>query len=315
MILIVPERIVRQSITPEKCVKAVEEGFRLHSRNLVKGVNSRFNYNDGKSVINLYSAYVPGWGLGAKVLSAFENNPQIGERFIHSVVTVHNTETGRLEAVLDGSYLTALRTAAAVAVAARHLSRPDSKVLGILGTGLQARTHLLCHMAIHPYEKVVIWGRNPNKLKSYIDEMATQINVPLIALESPETLCQEADVISGTTRSRIPLFKAEAIRPGTHLGVAGPLRQEGTEIPLDLLPKAKLFVDSRQKFECLWDSGQSPEVEAELAEVISGQACGRLNMKEITIFKPVGMAFEDVVSARIVVDRVKREGMGYYIEW
>ena len=314
MILIVPDRIVRQSITPEECVKAVEEGFRLHSKNLIKGNNSGFNYNDGKSVINLYSAHVPGWGLGAKVLSAFENNPQIGERFIHAVVTVHNAETGRLEVVLDGSYLTALRTAAAVAVAARHLSRSDSKVLGILGTGLQARTHLLCHMKIHSYEKVVVWGRNPNNLESYINEMDQQIDVPLIALESPETLCREADVISSTTRSRTPLFKAEDIIPGTHLGVAGPLRQEGTEIPLDLLPKARLFVDSRPKFEGLWDSGQSPEVE-ELSEVISGKICGRHDMKEITIFKPVGMAFEDVVSARIVVDRVKREGMGYYTEW
>jgi ornithine cyclodeaminase/alanine dehydrogenase-like protein (mu-crystallin family) len=99
------------------------------------------------------------------------------------------------------------------------------------------------------------------------------------------------------------------------VGVAGPLRQEGSEIPLSLLESSLLYVDSWTKFEGLWDYGYAPRIEGELGDVMLGRTPGRRSSDDITIFKPVGMAFEDVVSARVVLERVKREGSGISVEW
>jgi len=317
-ILVVPERVVRRSITPAECVEAVRAGFTQLAAMSTPAVDARFTYAGNSAAVNLYGAFVPGKGLGAKVLGAFETNPDRGEPYIHAVVTLHDPETGALEAVLDGGYLTALRTAAAVAVAARALGRPGSSVLGLLGTGLQARTHLLCHLAACPFEKVVVWGRNPDKVKTYLAEMQPQVEVPVEGVGSREAVCREADVVAATTRARTPLFSAGAFRAGTHIGVAGPLRQDESEIPPDLLRptgQALLFVDARAKFEELWDPGEAPVVEGEIGDVLVGKTPGRVDGKAVTVFKPVGMAFEDVVSARIVIDRVRSEGTGHLVEW
>ena len=334
MILLVPDSLVRRSITAEECVRAVDAGFRLYAsgkaaaeRNRVSSAdegsppavpvgeaNARFSYG-AHAQVSLYGAYVPGWGLGAKTLGAFESNPERGEPYIHALISVHDPETGKLEAILDGGYLTALRTAAAVAIGFEHLARHDSRVLGILGTGLQARTHLLCHLAVHPFEEVVVWGRTETKVREYIDEMSEQAPIAITACSSPRDLCQKADVVAGTTRARIPLFSACDVRSGTHVGVAGPLRQEGSEIPLSLLESSLLYVDSWTKFEGLWDYGYAPRIEGELGDVMLGRTPGRRSSDDITVFKPVGMAFEDVVSARVVLERVKREGSGISVEW
>jgi ornithine cyclodeaminase/alanine dehydrogenase-like protein (mu-crystallin family) len=239
----------------------------------------------------------------------------MGHPYIQAVVVMLDPTTGRPLAILDGRYLTALRTAAAIALAARHLCRPDSRVLGILGTGLQARTHLLCHLVVHPFERVVLWGRNAERVQAYLQEMEPQVKRPITPLNSTEAVCAEADVISCATRARNPLFAARAVRPGTHIGVAGPLRSEGTEIPLDLVRRGFLFVDSRKKFSQLWEAGTVPSVTAELGEVIMGKAVGRRSMDAVTIFKPVGMAFEDIVSARVVMERAEREGLGQVVAW
>lgn len=314
-LLLVSDELVRQSITAEECLAAVEAGFQLHARRTTADTQARLTYKEDAVGIYLYAAQVPGYGLAAKVLGACEHNPALGEPYIHAVVIVMNPDTGRPQALLDGRYLTALRTAAATALGARYLGRSDSQVLGILGTGLQARTHLLCHLAAWPFEKVVVWGRNTEHVQAYLSEMRTQVATPIVSLSSAEAVCEVADVISCTTRARTPLFSAKAVRPGTHIGVAGSLRSGATEIPLELVRRSCLFVDSREKFRKLWKPGTDPVVEAELGKVICGATVGRVANEAVTIFKPVGMAFEDCVSARIVVDRVRRNQSGEVVPW
>jgi ornithine cyclodeaminase/alanine dehydrogenase-like protein (mu-crystallin family) len=315
MLLLVSDDLVRQSITPEECMTAVEEGFRLYARGVISSIDARLALQDGTASIYLYGAHVSGYGLGTKVLGAYQNNPGLGEPYIQATVVMLDPVTGQLEAILDGRYLTALRTAAATALASRYLCRQNSRVLGILGTGLQARTHLLCHLVVRPFARVVVWGRNPERVQAYLNEMQPLVKIPMVALPSAELVCAEADVICCTTRARTPLFSARAVRPGTHMGVAGPLRSEGSEISLDLIRSSHIFVDSREKFRKLWGPVASPPVEAELGEVIVGLYTGRPSPDAVTIFKPVGMPFEDVVSARIVLNRVRQDDSGLVVSW
>lgn len=314
-VLLIPDELAQQSITPAECVEAVEEGFRLQASGKVVSTYANMAYQQGDGGFHLYSAYVPGYGLGTKILGAYEENPEKGEPYIHATVVLVDPETGRPEVFLDGRYLTALRTAAAVALATRYLSRRSSRTLGILGTGLQARTHLLCHLVVRPFERVVIWGRTPEHVETYVSEMAPKTPVSITALPTPEAVCAEAEVITCTTRARQPLFSSDAIQEGTHIGVAGPLRQEGSEIPLDLLRRGPLFVDDLDKFFQLWEPGSAPPAEAELGEIILSGRDGRPSDDTVTIFKPVGMAFEDVVSARIVANHVRHHGIGRAITW
>jgi ornithine cyclodeaminase len=145
--------------------------------------------------------------------------------------------------------------------------------------------------------------------------MSAQVSVPLEPLDSPEAICAEADVIACTTRSQKPLFVSKVIRPGTHIGVAGPLRKDGQEIPLDLVRDNYLFVDRADKFLSLWEPGTAPIVEAELGKVMLGEAQGRIQEDAITIFKPVGMAFEDVVSASVILRNLSECSQEYKVSW
>jgi ornithine cyclodeaminase/alanine dehydrogenase-like protein (mu-crystallin family) len=314
-ILLVNDELVERSISASECLAAVEHGFRLEANGQISSTYAGTTYQEGAASFHLYAAYVPGYGLGAKVLGAYEDNPELGEPYIHATVILLDPRTGRPQAFLDGRYLTALRTAAAVALGARCLSRPDSRVLGILGTGLQARTHLLCHLAIHPFERVLIWGRTPEHVAAYLSEMRPKVTVPIESLASPEAVCGEADVLTCTTRARNPLFPASAVRSGTHIGVAGPLRSGGTEIPLDLVHRSDLYVDDRGKFQKLWDPGTAPPIEEELGEVIVGRTEGRTSASTTTVFKPVGMAFEDVVAGYKVVNRLRGQEQGQEVLW
>lgn len=314
-LLLVSDDLVRRSITAEECVEAVEDGFRLLAGGAVANTYAQLSYQEGVASIHLYAASVPGYGVGAKILGAYQRNPDLGEPYIHATVVLLDPDTGKPEAVLDGRYLTALRTAAAAALSTKYLVRQDSQVLGILGTGLQARTHLLCHLVIHPFKRVVLWGRTPEHVRAYLREMAPRVAVPIDSLPSAEAVCGEADVISCTTRARRPLFSVQAVRPGSHITVAGPMGSRGAEVPLDLLPRGHLFVDSREEFRKLWQQMDLPAVEAELGEVILGQVTRRPTTDAITIFKPVGMAFEDVVTARIIVNRVRHSRAGQIVTW
>ena len=313
--LVVPEEVVKRSITAEECTQAMEEGFRLLADGEISDSFAELRTAEDGTSINLYASHVPQSGAGVKILSVCPKNPARQEPYIRAVVTLLDPDTGELEALVDGSYLTGLRTGAATAIGAQELCRKDSQVLGILGTGLQARTHLLCHLVVHPFQRVVIWGRNRALVEEYLAEMRPQVKVPLQVLPSADAVCAEADVVACATSASSPLFTVEAVRPGTHFGVVAPMGSHYSEIPLALLGGSRLFVDTRKKFLGHWEPGAQPTVQAELAEVVAGSARGRIKAEDITIFKPEGMAFEDVVSARIVVDRVRREKSCQTIAW
>ena len=293
----------------------MESGFRLVARGDVDDAFAGLSYNEGTGFIKLYASHVPNAGAGAKILGVYPDNPGKGKPYIPAVITLVEPATGELEAVVDGTYLTALRTGAATALAARELGRQDSEVLGILGTGLHARTHLLCHLAVHSFQRVVIWGRDQGRVEEYLTEMRSKVEIALDSVPSADVVFAEADVIACTTSARTPLFRADSVDAGTHIGVAAPMGSHYTEIPLELLERSRLFVDTRKKFREHWEPGAHPKVEAELGEVLVGSAKGRVTAEDVTIFKPEGMAFQDVVSARIVVDRVHSEGNGQTVDW
>jgi ornithine cyclodeaminase len=257
--------------------------------------------------------------LGLKVVSVFPHNQQRhGLPSIHALVVLLDAETGQPVAAMDGTYLTALRTGAGSGTATRALARPDSRVLALFGAGAQAphQAHAVC--AVRPIERILIVNRSRERaeaLRVLLQEQGIQAEIGLA--ESAAALA-EADVICCATRAATPLFDDTDVRPGTHINGVGSYTHELAEVPPATVGRARVVVDQRA---AAWaeagdliqarDAGLLDEGSiVELGEVLAGQAAGRSSAEQITFFKSVGNAVQDMAVGQLALAEARRLGLG-----
>jgi ornithine cyclodeaminase len=262
-------------------------------------------------------------GLGLKVVSVFpENGPRHGLPSIHAIVVLIEAATGRPAAVLDGAYLTALRTGAASGAATRALARPDSRVLAIFGAGAQAPHQVEAVCAVRPIERVLIVNRGRERAERLAATLQSRgVPAAIEIAPSAEAALAAADVVCCATSSPTPLFADAAVRPGTHINGVGSFTPQMAEVPPETIGRARVVVDQRA---AAWhESGDLVNARAaglldedrvvELGEVIAGAAPGRANADEITFFKSVGNAVQDIAVGQIAVAEAERLGLGVEI--
>ncbi|QTD51425.1 ornithine cyclodeaminase family protein [Sulfidibacter corallicola] len=253
-----------------------------------------------------------------KVVSVYRGNPSVGLPLIHGVLLVLDAETGRPLSLMDAEYLTALRTGAASALATDCLARRDAKTLAVFGTGVQARFQVRGIHQVRPLETVWVCGRTPRNVASFVEEVSDELDVPVMAASPREALANAELVCTATTSDR-PLFETSMVRPGTHLNAVGGYRPDMTEIPLDLLASATVVVDHRAS--CLAEAGELVQAEArgfwqpsdvhgELGEIAAGTLKGRGDQNEITLFKSVGNAVQDLAVAAFILERAEAMSLG-----
>jgi ornithine cyclodeaminase len=256
-------------------------------------------------------AYVPSAGLGAKLVTLFPGNT---DRPTHqAVIMLLDPATGTPAALLDGTYITEARTAGAAALAARLLARDDSTVLAILGTGAQARSHVRAFARLRDWDEIRIAGRNPGKAAELAAEVGAQ------AASSFEEAVRGADVIAATTHSKEPVVRREWLAPGAHVSSVG-FPGEGSELDPAIVREATLVVETRAALGP--PPAGAPElqgldesaVHAELGELVTGTRPGRATPDEITLYKSVGVAVQDLAAAALVVAAAKERGAGLEIE-
>ncbi len=252
--------------------------------------------------------------LGMKIVNIFPHNLANHQLpTINAVVMLIDPQTGRPLAVMDAGYLTALRTGAGSGVATRYMARPESKVLALFGAGAQARTQALAVCAERPIERILIVNRSRERAESLI-EILRQDGVQAdlsIAADAPEALAT-ADIICCATSSPTPVFADADLRPGTHINAVGAFKPELAEVPPATVVRARLIVDQR---EAAWaeagdliqprDAGLISEDHpaGELGQLVNGQVAGRTNPEEITFFKSVGNAVQDLAVAALAFAR------------
>lgn len=259
-------------------------------------------------------------GLGLKVVSVFPHNPaRHGLPSIHALVVLLDAETGRPAAVLDGTYLTALRTGAASGAATRILARPDAHVLALFGAGAQAPAQVQAVCAVRPIDRVWVVNRTRTRAEALIEVLRTQgIAAELRVAPSAAAALAEADVVCCATSSPTPLFDDADLRPGTHINGVGSFTPHMAEVPAATVARARVVVDQRT---AAWaEAGDLIQARAaglldergvvELGQVIAGQAPGRTSDTEITFFKSVGNAVQDVAVAQIALAEAARLGLG-----
>jgi ornithine cyclodeaminase len=257
--------------------------------------------------------------LGTKLVSVYHANLERGLPSHLATIVLHDPETGALQAVMDGRYITEARTAAVSAASARHLARKDARVLAVLGSGVQARSHLEALTRVRTFEEIRVWGRTPEHVAALLRDLAPGVRGRLVAAGSPEDAVRDADVIALVTASRVPVVQRAWVRDGAHICAVGACRPDQREMPTDLMRDSRVFVDSRTG--ALAEAGDivipitegafdAAHIAAELGDVFGGRASGRRNAAEITIFKSLGMAVEDVAAARLAYERATERGIG-----
>jgi ornithine cyclodeaminase len=254
---------------------------------------------------------------GTKVVTVVPRNHEQGLPSHFATIVMLDPVTGALDAIVDGRFITEARTAAVSAVSARHLARPGARVVAIIGSGVQARSHAAALAHVLAGAEFRVWSRDAAHRETAAREIATGTGLAARAAASAREAVEGADVVVLVTSARTPVVEDAWIRPGTHVIGVGACRPAEREMPAALVARARLVVDSRAAAEkesgdilLARGDGAAVDIAAELGEICGGTVKGREDAAGVTIFKSLGLAIEDVVAARLAVERARAQGIG-----
>ncbi len=257
--------------------------------------------------------------MAIKIVSVFNDNPAQGLPLIHALVVVVDATTGQPIAVMDGTYLTALRTGAASGAATDLLARPDARTAAIFGAGVQGRTQLEAVCAVRSIQKAHVYDLVPEQAAAFAAEMSQRLSLPVQVADTPSEAVRQADVICTATTATSPVFDDADVQPGTHINAVGAYTPQMQEIPIETVLRAKVVIDHHES--SLAEAGDllipirqgqmsEDHIYAELGEIAAGVKPGRTSAEEITFFKSVGVAVQDVAAASAALEAAQRMGLG-----
>jgi len=316
MALLLKESDVRQLLTMDMAISAVEESFqRLADGSAILHSRQRLFVPGGSYLHYMAAADTRRGYMGLKIYTSSRE----GLRFI---VPLFNAVSGELLALIEADYLGQMRTGAASGIATRLMAREDATKVGLIGTGLQARTQLLAIAQVRNIERVRVFGRDPARRANFSAGMAEQLKIPVDSVETAEAAVRETDIIVTSTTASQPVLHGQWLRPGVHINAIGANFPQKRELDGSAVFRADIIaVDSReqakieagdliQAFEgdpARWDSVR------ELAEIAAGRTPGRAHPNDITLFKSNGIAIEDVVTASRVYEKATEMKIGQQV--
>lgn len=313
MALLLNESEVKAILTMPLALDAVEESFRrladgsmhLHSRQRL--------HIPGKSYLHyMAAADAPRGYMGLKIYSSSKE----GLRF---VVPLFSAESGDMLALIEADFLGQMRTGAASGVATRVMAREDARAVGIIGSGLQARTQLQAIAQVRKIERARVYSRSAQRREKFAQEMTKTAGLPVTAAISAEEAVREADIVVASTTSTAPVIEGRWLRPGTHINAIGANFPQKRELDDAAVRRADLIaVDSREQSrlesgDLIQSFGDDPArwgAVLELADIVSGKIPGRTNTQQITLFKSNGIATEDIAVAASVYEIARKRGIG-----
>lgn len=256
---------------------------------------------------------------GAKLISVFQDNHDRGLPSHQGVVVLFDTTDGAPIAIVNGQQITAIRTAAVSAVGTRHLARDDAKVLAMIGTGEQARTHLEAIQCVASLERVSVWGPHRAHALRYQADMAKQFGIRIDVCDSVQEAVREADIICTVTSAKAPILHGDWVKPGAHVNAVGASRKTERELASDLVQRARFYADRVESARNESGDFLTPLQEGvigeshligEIGDLLLGRIPGRQSDTEITVFKALGLAVEDIAAAQFVYQEALRLGKG-----
>lgn len=312
---LIPAHQVPELLSMEGCIEAVEASFRSLARGEAEQpLRTMVPLPDGRSGMLAMPAYLGSpESLGAKLLTLFPGNEKRHLPSHQGVIVLFDPGDGGLRAVVDAGPVTAIRTAAASGVATRLLARNDASDLAVLGSGVQARSHVEAMLAVRPVGRIRAWSPNPARLEAFVDEMAERHGVPTRASPSPKAAVDGAHIVCTVTASPEPVLAGEWLSPGAHVNAVGAHTPHTRELDTGAVVGSRFYVDLRSS--ALAEAGdflipkkegavEDDHIVGEIGEVLEGRAPGRTDPDQITVFKSLGLAVQDLAA----VHRMLAEG-------
>lgn len=326
-ILVLNHADVLRLLPMEECVTLMREALiALADEKIYQPLRTMIRPPGALGIMGLMPAYAPGTtsGFGLKVICVFPGNPANGLDAHQGAVLLFSASTGQILAIIDASAITAIRTAAVSAVATQILARADAKDLAIIGAGVQARSHLAAMALARPIRRCRVASRSFDDARRFAAEMQPLYEFEAEPVQTVEAALAGADLIVTTTSASSPVLRRNWIMPGAHLNVVGASTPRAREVDGATVAAASLFVDSRES--AVNEAGDyllaveegaigADHIRAEIGEVLKGTASGRTAPEEITLFKSVGLAAEDLASAQYVYARALETGAGVRVEF
>jgi alanine dehydrogenase len=287
------EAAVSRLLRMEEVIPTMERALAdFSSGRVVQPMRVMVPVAEHEGFLGLMPAYYAGDdALGVKLVAFYPQNRGIPTH--HATILLFKPETGEPLISMDGRLITEVRTAAVSAVVTNYLARPDASVLAIIGSGVQARSHLEALRLVRQFEEVRVWSPR------HAEDFARRFSVR--AMASAEEAVRDADVVVTATTSKTPVLSREWLSPGTHINALGAPRPDWRELDDETLRRARIYVDSREA--ALKESGDviaAGRIFAEVGEVVTGAKPGRQSAEEITLFKSLGLAVEDVATAGLI---------------
>jgi len=311
-----------------EAIEVVKDAFvQLSEKKAQSPVRTSLKITDQGNVALVMPAFLEKTqALGTKLVTVFPLNPRNGLPSTQALVLLVNAETGTPQAIYEGTCLTRLRTGAATGAATQMLARSDARTLALFGAGGQAFFQIMGVLAVREIEEIRIYDPAPPRVESLLVELTKTLGARKLRIAkptSPEKALVNADIIVTATTSSTPVFKGSLLSPGAHINAIGAFKPEMQEVDEETILRARIFVDSTET--CLEEAGdliiplnkgliRREDIQGEIGEVVSGKKTGRRTSQEITYFKSVGNAVQDISVAQAIFQKAQEKGAGREIE-
>jgi ornithine cyclodeaminase/alanine dehydrogenase-like protein (mu-crystallin family) len=326
-ILVLNARQVRDLLPPDECADLMRQALTALAHDEVhQPLRTVVRPPDAAGIMALMPTHRSGddGAYGLKAVCVFHHNPKLGKDAHQGAVLMFSAETGELMALANASAITEIRTAAVSGVATDLLARKDSTQLAIIGAGVQARAHLAAMADVRPITRARVAARDLARTELFVAKFRDQVPMELVACASAEEAVAGADIVVTATSSHEPVLRWEWLAPGTHVNAVGSSIPVAREIDTATMAGARLFVDRRES--TINESGDylmahregaiGPEnIVAEIGDVLIGAAGGRTDDEQITLFKSLGLAVEDLAAVRHVYLKAKESGAGTWVDY
>ena len=313
--LFVNKEKIASFLPMEECIAVMEKMFRsLAAGECLQPLRNIMRLPDGNGVLGMMPGHAATLGvMGIKVITVFHANSESGLPSHQGIVMLFDAKHGQPLMLFDALEVTAIRTAAASAVATKLLSRKNSSILAIIGSGEQAKRHIEAMLLVRNIKQINIWSRSEKNAKHLVNEMSGEYNIPIHIKKNVQMAVENADIICTVTAAKEPIVMGEWIGAGTHINAVGSSTATSRELDTAAMVKSKLFAD---RYESLFNEAgdflipkkegavTDEHVKAEIGEVLSGTKKGREHDEEITVFKSLGIAAEDIFSAFHIYQKI-----------
>jgi alanine dehydrogenase len=323
--LIADHNLVVELLPMAEAIEVMADALRmLASGDAVLPLRQMVRLPEGDSLLALMPACLGGIrAMGAKVMAVVPRTPSSEYDSHVGVVLLFDTEHGLLRAIADGTTITAIRTAAVSGLATRLLARPDAGDLALIGAGTQARTHLQAMRCVRDIRRVRVYSRPLDGAYRFAERESARHGLPIEVVESAAQAVAGADIICTVTTAHTPVVFGEWIAPGAHINAVGAFRPTTRELDSAAVVRSCLYVDRRES--ALSEAGEfliprseglinDEHIVGELGELLSGTVVGRRDPEEVTLFKSLGIAVEDLAALNHIYERAREQNIGTWLE-